>query len=484
MKIHSLCSTNEGAIPVEVEVRLWPGLPEIKITGLPDQNLKESTLRIKSALRAQGFTFPASRQVLVNLTPSHLKKSSQGLELAIAVGFLWESGQAPLPEFGEEVFVYGGLSLDGTLTKPRIPVIRQSFEDTVFIGNEIPRLANDARFWRIESLQDLTEPPKDLPLVRRSRVIERPEPPEILVSRQEARFLKIAALTGAHCLLAGPAGSGKSTLAKALHTLARPLEFGEQLELPEELSWRPHVIPHHTIPIISFIGGGGDAHGGELARSHLGILQLDELLEYKSPCLEALREPMENKVMRIARGNTVRMQPCSFQAVATTNLCPCGDFVPGKSKPACRFPLPKCRSYGLKFSGPLIDRFELGMFTRHTHEREIPVADILRDLENQFYKNGFRGLPAQFEFPLMMKGDLDTISCSQRRRVAIMRTALTISLLEGADRITMAHYGEALDWAFHPFRQLQRWDALDEIQEKKKEKKRKSPIETLEPRLT
>lgn len=484
MKIHSLCSTHEGALPVEIEVRLWPGLPEIKITGLPDQHLKESALRIKSALRAQGFTFPASRQVLVNLTPSHLKKSSPGLELAIAVGFLWESGQAPLPELGEEVFVYGGLSLDGTLTKSRIPAIRHRFGDVVFIGNEPPRLPGEARFWKVDSLRDLVEPPSSLPRVARGRELARPTVPDILVSRREARFLKIAALTGAHALLAGPAGSGKSTLARALHAIARPPNEEELLDLPEDLSWRPHVNPHHTIPTISFVGGGADAHGGELARAHLGVLQLDELLEYKPPCLEALREPMENKSLRIARGNTVRSLPCAFQAVATTNLCPCGDFVPGERKPACRFPLPKCRSYGTKFSGPLIDRFELALFTQHARDREIPVSEILRDLEGRFYKRGFRGPPEQFEFPTMIRTDLATLSCSQRRRVAILRTMFTISLLEDADQITMAHYGEAMDWAFHPFRQLQRWDALDEIDTRKPKKRAPAPPDLPEPRLT
>jgi len=467
MRIYSLIQNSDGFSKVEVEVRLWPGLPEIKISGLPDQHLKEASLRIKSALKAQGFSFPIARQILVNLRPAHIKKSSQGLELAIAAAYLWESGQAPLPKFSDQAWIYGGLNLSGTLSELENPILPLSLQDFCFIGGHPPESIAPYKFWQIRSLADLAKPPLQAPLVQQDRIWQRPELQNLEVSEREAQLIKIASLSGAHILFAGAAGSGKSTLSQLIHQLSPPPTLQESQEIKIHESWRPFVNPHHSIPLISMIGGGSSIYQGELQRAHLGVLQLDELLEFKPPCLEALREPMECGQLRVARGPQVKTFRSQFQVLATTNLCPCGDYVPGKAKPLCRFSLNRCRSTAQRLTGPLADRFEILYFTDSREERTIPLQDVLGELQDHFYSKPewlqriaeFRLKKEKVIAGLLIQSDLMSLNCSERRRVAILRIALACAWLNFREEIEVSDFEAALAWCHHPFRQLQRWDS-------------------------
>jgi len=390
MKIQSLIREQDHLIPVEVELSFLPGLPQIQFLGLPDQVIKESIHRIKSAIRSQGFDFPRAQQVLVNIRPNHLKKSSRGLELAVAAGLLWETGQISLQK-GLSPLVYGELGLNGEVFEPED--LRRDFAGTeqtlIYTGQGI---SGPASFQRasLNQLKDLVKP-EIFPASQRVYSIVRPDYGlDLDFPERQAKLLTLAALGEHSVLLAGPAGSGKSTLAKTMASLVRsPSQDEMSLILQNNkvdhpippLAWRPVVQPHHSTSPLGLIGGGVPPFQGEISRAHKGILILDELLEFHPRGQEALREPMEEGCIRIRRGRHAKEYPAEAFVIATTNLCPCGDWVP-QAKTFCARSLRKCQSYTDRLSGPLMDRFQIIFLTQ---KREIgnPVrgAELLRKLE-------------------------------------------------------------------------------------------------------
>ena len=368
IKVQSLIQDKATLVPVDVELTLWPGLPGIQFLGLPDQHLKESALRIKSAIKAAGFQFPVAQQILVNLRPSHLKKTSRGLELAVAAAYLWESEQLKAPLPSSDHFLYGELTLSGDVLEPED--LAKSFQDphrVILTGSA--KSESPARFRRqvARNLKDLLKPEE----VSASTGLDRPERPTLALQRtysaEQARLIEVLAVGEHSALMAGPAGSGKSTVAQCLPSFLRaPSEkqFYElkkiHAEFGQELKWRPVVKPHHSTPVIAMIGGGSVPFAGEISRAHGGVLILDELLEYPSQVQESLREPFEEGQMRVFRNGKLKIYPAQAQILATTNLCPCGTWTPSKPmEMACVYNRTRCRSYGQRLSGPLVDRFEI-----------------------------------------------------------------------------------------------------------------------------
>lgn len=449
---------NEGRLEaVEVELELLKGLPNLQVIGLPDTHIRESALRIKSALTAQGYQWPKGQQVVVNLRPSHLRKQSRGLELAIAVALVWATGQAEcvwaLNE--TEVFIYGELGLNGDVRCPENLETTPAADCVLLLGKKKTEV--EGRFYEISKLADLREP-----LIFRENMKKkswfRPEPPAISFSEPVARLLKLVALSEASSLLAGPPGTGKSTWAQALHCLLNEpppdiWESARSLHAREgrRLDWRPLVNPHHTIPAISMIGGGYPLFPGEIAKAHGGVLLLDELLEFDRRVIDALREPIEAGAMRVSRRGHTRIWPTQFQLVATTNLCPCGKLSPSWTK-GCALSLFKCRRVWERLSGPVLDRFDLLLFTQHWNSgsKTISVHDILLELEER------RARSSEIPFTEIPELLVDK-EMSMRRRRSMSRVAKGLALLDGAEKIHNRHWVEAHDLCVKPqeaFRQL------------------------------
>jgi magnesium chelatase family protein len=449
---------NEGRLePVEVELQLLKGLPQLNVIGLPDTHLKESALRIKSSLTAQGYQWPKGHQVVVNLRPSHLRKQSRGLELAMALALIWETGQAVCPWDlkANEIFIYGELGLGGGVRCPE-DVETTPVTDSILVLGQKKGLV-EGRYFEITQLSDLRGE-----LCFRENFVQqswqRPPIPDVNFSETVARLLKIVALSEASILLAGPQGTGKSTWAQALHVLlAEPAEENWQVTRSlharegRKLSWRPMVNPHHTIPPISMIGGGYPLFPGEIAKAHGGLLLLDELLQFHPNVLEALREPVEAGQMRITRMGQTRIWPAKFQFVGTTNLCPCGRLSPGWSQ-GCSFSLRKCRSTWERLSGPVLDRFDILSFTQDWNrgEKTVSVAEILIEVEDlrRGQANVEVGtIPAALVDPMM----------SLRRQKAMARVAKSLAILAKSDRVASKHWIEAFNLCVKPlesFRQL------------------------------
>jgi len=475
MTLNSFFEESGKLHPLEVEVELWPGLPEIHFLGGADQHLKESAKRIKSAIKSQGFEFRPNLQVLVNLRPSYLKKSSRGLELAIAIGYLVESGQIqPDPSLLKETF-YGELSLKGDVSAPEnLGAQYLGLGKKIVTGNT--SFLTTFSHYPIRQLQDIMT---TLNLVPPSHPGFKWEPPlEILdlkISAKLARLLGIFALGNHSILFAGTSGSGKTTAARILHALMPPpnpltqeLLLKAHSELPiDHKVWRPFVNPHHTIPLNSLIGGGNDAYGGELARSHQGLLLLDEFFEFSAHVLESLREPLESRSLRVTRGKIVRTFPLQNQVVATTNLCPCGEWIPGEgAKPGCRFSLQKCRSYSSRVTGPLLDRFEALVFTSNKQAdlKEISVRELRLQVENKrepfsealLFCSDWAQTSKDFKWLLQ---DARFTQVSERRKAATIKLAQSIALWEtGALKVSGQQLEEASHFTVLNFHKVKHWD--------------------------
>lgn len=487
MKLQSLVRENQNLVPVEIEVTLLQGLPTIQFLGLPDQIIKESIHRIKSAIRQQGFDFPRAQQVLVNIRPNHLKKSSRGIELAVAAGILWETDQLPTPVMPKDYYIYGELGLSGEVFEPED--LACDFEITpsaqVLTGHLVSLTCPFGR--RVVSeLKDLARPQYHAAETQAFKVQRPSEGLDLFFHEAHAKVLALAALGGHSLLLAGPSGSGKSTMAKALGSLLAAPIAEEILEIQrmnkvrggtsaDDLCpglWRPVIQPHHSSTALALIGGGVPPKPGEISRAHRGLLILDELLEFPVKVQETLREPMEEGSLRLSRGTQVVRYPAQAQVIATTNLCPCGEFTPG-CRTSCRFSLLKCRSYSQRLSGPLVDRFEILFFTEKAVRSEtasVAGRDLLVRVEaarewlqregRHHTPSARRALPEieaeveGFYFNHLMNKDLG----SHRRYQATLRVARTLADLELAATIEGPHVEEALKLTWLPFERLRRWD--------------------------
>ncbi len=413
-------------------------------------HLRESALRIKSALTEQGYEWPKGYQVLVNLRPSHLRKQSRGLELAMAVALIWETAQAQCEwnVLEREVFIYGELGLSGEVRCPEDLETTPVADCALILGQRKEPV--EGKYHVISRLSDLRSP---LPFQQnvRSRTWQRPPPPDISFSEPVARVLKIVALSEASALLAGPQGTGKSTWAQALHCLmAEPppelWEASRSLHSREgrKLEWRPFVNPHHTIPAVSMIGGGYPLFPGEIAKAHGGLLLLDELLQFHPHVLEALREPVEAGQMRVSRRGHTRIWPAKFQLVATTNLCPCGRLSPAWTK-GCALSLRRCRSTWERLSGPVLDRFDTLLFTQDWNygKKVISLAGILSNLEilRSAHPVACGEIPSPLVDPNM----------SLRRRRAMSRVARALARLDGSQEVRSKDWREAFGFTVQPF---------------------------------
>lgn len=375
MKVLSYIRQGHQLAPVEVELSLTQGLPQISFLGLPDTALKESVLRIRSALREQGFQLPQAHQVLVHLRPSHLRKSSRGLDLAVAAALLWETGQIPLPSESVDLssltkppVLYGELTLKGEVIRPDDIEDVEPGPDQILITGGGPELFGFPSL-QVRRLQELAHPT----WVPAAETIERwtRPAPSVKAFAPAAAELAMIVATGEHAaLFAGPPGSGKSTLAEAIPAFLAepdPVEFRIAKRLARAvgrgLSWRPVCQPHHSVTPLAMIGGGSSLWPGEISRAHGGVLILDELLEFHSEIQEALREPVESGSISIARAGAVRTFPARLLLLATTNLCPCGRYSPRREFSRCRCTRRERLKSIARLSGPFVDRFAIFALT-------------------------------------------------------------------------------------------------------------------------
>lgn len=383
-KIYSATNIGIEAYQVDVEVDLAFGLINFFIVGLPDAAIKESRQRIQTALKNSGIKIP-DRKITVNLAPAHLKKEGTLFDLPIAIGILQAANFISIaPSFLKETVFIGELSLDGSikpvrgalpiacdlkkLNKSRLILPKDNAAEAAIIpGIEIigvSHLTELIHYLQKETTIVPTETSFNAETERDSEL----NFADVKGQEFAKQALQIAAAGRHNIIFCGPPGSGKTMLAKRLPTIMPSMTFEESIDTTKIysicgklqtslVSKRPFRSPHHTISQAGLIGGGSFPKPGEASLAHNGILFLDELTEFKRPTLEALRQPIENKVVEIARVQQSVSFPSSFLLVAAYNPCPCG-FQGDKTK-ECTCSYLQIKNYQDKLSGPLLDRIDI-----------------------------------------------------------------------------------------------------------------------------
>jgi magnesium chelatase family protein len=457
---------------IEAEVDQTLGLPTLQIIGLATNAVVEAKQRIITALANQHLPI-SSKRTIVNLAPTDIKKSDPSLDLAIIIALL-KKNKIIKTEVGNILFL-GEIALDGRIKPVRgaLPIAWKAKElgfNTVVIPHDNQSdlaLITDVEIIPVRHLRQvmLYLKTNKKPRLQKKKIKPMQPPTTIntIVGHKIAkRALQIAAAGNHHLLFIGPPGSGKTKLAQSILNILPPLSKEEQLETAAIHSVtsvtsnrdknRPFRAPHHTISDVSLLGGGLQLLPGEVSLAHNGVLFLDEFAEFNRRALEALRQPLTEKIVRITRAKGTVSYPANFMLIAASNPCPCGFY--GSSFKQCRCTPSVRQRYMQKLSGPLLDRIDLVVWIEP--QKEILKVDHLQEELIQVKRNPSLKIESISEIKTQLNSEafqmlqiaIKNLKLSTRAVLKTAQVANTIHYLDQnpVKKITKAEVLEALQY--------------------------------------